>query len=241
MGPLFSPTVLWMQATENSGVVRSLLAALWDLAPAWTRDQRLMGQCAIIRSVDTSIMSKGSYGRYSYLRTVQARVVTEWPLHICFNYSTWSFQGVGWIKPRTQDISVFINIYCTDFIKILNLYDFLANFGWLLWRYFGHKWNLLMLVLGSPFRDRVFLGTKQTQDKPNSIRGYHTKPASHIQPLLRRLCGKFYWDLTSPNANVSPPYFDAMWQQCLKTIFSVYAWTCPFKETTIANDNNGEA
>ena len=105
---------------------------------------------------------------------------------------------------KIEDISNLINIYHTNSIQVLNLHGFLYRF-WLCLQTI--PWKLitkLVLVLGSPFRDRKCLGTKQTQVKTNANRDRSIKLDNHIQPQLNRWCPKSSWSPTSQNADGAP-------------------------------------
>ena len=94
-----------------------------------------------------------------------------------------------------------------------------VEFGCVLQMIFWKLMQILLLVIGTPFRDMKSLETKQTQIKPDANRGFPIELASHIQPQLSRLCWKSCIP-TSQNADGEPhtENFIAMAYEAVKII-----------------------
>ena len=84
------------------------------------------------------------------IHTMNAWVVTEWPLYAWINYS---HGDIKWWNPFIQDVSQFINIYHTFPCKFwtCDRYVLFVPFKWC----FGHSLTSFMLVQGPPYRDMI--------------------------------------------------------------------------------------
>ena len=112
----------------------------------------------------------------------------------------------GWPKNK-QDVSNSIDIL----VLISELQGLFEYFDCVLQIILLIFIKIVEMVLGSPYIEIKSVGTKQTQLKANTNRGCLLGLASHIQSKISRLCGKWVWTITSPNASKGPPYW---WFQC---------------------------